>query len=961
MSCCNCVSIRVGSEYLDLPPDFSLPVFRRREQITDGGITSLAQALESTVPLTPKNRRIAADLLNPSRLTPSYVPVECVVVEAGKVLEFDRIQFTQASDPGTNLSFRLFSRESHWILKAEALQLREIPFGSYTFTQAFVTNNQANDAQYADGDLGVYFPLVNYGRFFRGEETRYQATLDDLNLTIQELDYSTVITEDYRPFLHLLSVLQKGFKEIGWSFRSPLLETNTGRRLICYLLRKDLGQTEEDLQEIKFEATVPEDPGETQVFNEEVFDNGDNFSGGSFSGVGIHDLHLRIRGGRSRFDEFNYKVTKYNFDGTVAEILLDETFDEVLIDIERTMTDVSILPGQYVIAEYDNGDGVSVIAQARFYNTPKRKFITKGDEVNLQDILGDYNFLEIVKGYAHIINAKIHTDKLTREVWFYSPRDVEFYSEAVDGFFTSTLDDWTSIVIPDSAEFDVQRQDVSRYQKFCWKESGDAAIDALPLDRDEEYLARVIDLGSEYPGGEPDEIRNPFFEPTVNQQLDITFPNYLTDGSTDLQPYCPFMLDNQDGNFSWDIGPRLLYAEGPTSQKNADESKTSYMRFENTIVVQAIPYAYMVPNNEVYLAGGSQPEKRIAYGTYEDLDLYDLFYKEAFLSSLLVLATSVGIEYSLNSFYAENFRNLKRVNYGGQTFVAELLELPNRESCSDAPIQALLQPRPFLGDIGGGNVVVEGCSNQPRISVSYDFDAGTITATADNGAIGSTIDTDTWEYSTDEGSSFTAYTPGTALSESSVVFKRVVTFTDGCDQKTVTRIADLTGLCSNQPGIQVTYDVDTDELTATRSGSFNSTIDTDSLFVNVDGDGEVSYTEGTPISDFTTAVFRRAVTFTNACPDVEVTSSFDLDEEECVNRPEIVFTELVTGLYKISIGGTSASAIRYSDIQVSDDGGTTWKVWDRSPLPPKGTFKVRAIIHYADGCPLKIIEADCPT
>ncbi|MBK9258172.1 MAG: hypothetical protein IPM42_22255 [Saprospiraceae bacterium] len=61
---------------------------------------------------------------------------------------------------------------------------------------------------------------------------------------------------DFRPLIHALKTMQLAFCEAGWKFSCPILETDTGRRLVTYSLKKELFSSEDDLKRIKFKATT---------------------------------------------------------------------------------------------------------------------------------------------------------------------------------------------------------------------------------------------------------------------------------------------------------------------------------------------------------------------------------------------------------------------------------------------------------------------------------------------------------------------------------------------------------------------------------------------------------------------------------------------------------------------------------------------------------------------------------
>src|SRR5690606_21498023 len=135
-------------------------------------------------------------------------------------------------------------------------------------------------------------------------------------------------------------------------------------------------------------------------------------------------------------------------------------------------------------------------------------------------------------------------------------------------------------------------------------------------------------------------------------------------------------------------------------------------------------------------------------------------------------------------------------------------------------------------------------------------------------------------------------------------------FSDGCPTKIVTRTGSFATACENSPGISLSYDDGTNTITATGTGSFNSSIDSDDWEVDIDGGGYSSYTEGDPVTGFDTVTFRRTVVYTNSCPTDVITATYTVAGPPCDNDVSIVFTEVLPGscAYSLSITGNGSIA-----------------------------------------------------
>jgi len=977
MSCCQCLKIKVlsppagvpsqylenGELFLDLPADFNLEFSKALGELSEIDKIKDEATLAATLPQTPRNKAFFDYLKSFTRIGNTFDTVDVLVMEGSVTHNFTLLALTNSSDAAKTYEVQIKRGSSHWLTLAEKTYLAELDFGTFEFTFDNIVAYWAGNFQYIDGDAGIWFPLVHYGSWFKER---------------------TVVVEDMRPWHHMLAVLQKSFCAIGWDFRCPFLETDEGRQIGVYILGESYGSEDTTVESRKFRAHIETNPIETNPllglgiyqlpFEVEDYDPGGNYNPttGEFSGVGIFnfkaslDVEFTIFTGSG--PNPTYTVILYRHDPVS---MTDEEVTKLtgpipngggLVHIDFEAESVSIVPGQTVFIGLFTSDGiVSVIGY--FYNEPERATYTRGDIIDIAGVIDpEMTILDFFKGVVHLLNGKIKTDWVNSVVWLYTPYDTEWQTNLIDGFYTDDIIDLTAVILDETEEVSITKEQRARYCLLKYKDSSDAFVEKNNLEQENAPLySKLVDLGAGIEETENKE--NPLFEPTVNAKIDKfpDIPPLTINYSIDI----PHLWDNTEGKQSFKIKPRLCFFYGYAIQQDPDASglPLAYWRFDN-FVFDKVPYAYQVPNMNIYLVGALTP--MLLYG--EDTDD---FYNVAWKRDLHKLALSARVAYDglVSTVYYKSidFRPLHRIYYDGRTILARMIEVNNRQSCSDAPAQLVFVPEPFVGDYCADiiSVPADPCaSNQPRIFTSADIGAGTLTATADDSGIVSPIDTDTWEYSTDNGSSWLSYTPSTPVApapgETKVIFRRTVTFSDGCYAKVVTRTGDFAVSCSNNPTISITYDEGINTATATGGGDFNSSIDTDTWTVSLDDGAPVAYTPGDPVDNFEKAVFTRTVTFTNACPDITVTQTLEIEPPVCNNRPDLSWIEVSDCVYDLQVSGTVDSTICMTVIEISTDSGVTWQLWDNVPARAVSGLKARATFLYCDQCPASFVEKDCP-
>jgi len=940
------------------------------DQITDEAV------LELNLPYSPANERVGDYLRNHNRLGNDYSPLPVLVQEGAIVHTFDLLEFTGADDGQKVFRAKLKRSSQHWLTLANTKYLNTIDLGLFEFTSTRLNINWEEQALYDGGvdAAGYYFPLVHYGGWLQND---------------------SVIVEDFRPWFHLLSILEKGFCEIGWKFSCPFLETDFGRRLIVYLSGKDYGQEGDILETRKFKAYFTADPvflgnGITYAgkveYDQEAFDNGNNFdlNTSEFTGAGVFDFHAY-----AQFDSLDaenddtqtIQIIRRNLDGT-TEVVAEEKYNYVgvlpdgeFFKMQVTAENVLVFPGQRIYVNLAGNFGLFFVnLTSAFWNTPRRILPQRGDILTLGDFINrEYTLLQIFKGTVHLLKGKVETNWIDREITLYTSYDSTIFGEAVTGFYQNTRKALAQEIVVDSEVVELAREEKKRYLILQFADAKDKAVERLNRPEEQPLFFKRLDRGSNFDEG-IEYSKNPFFEPTLTDQID-KFP-VIPPLLFNYDVVAPHLWDNENGELSFDLGPRILYCAGEVEQRAEPDSGpatgvTRRWRYEGNSRTLT-PYAFQFSTTKRLNGGFLEPfSHRLVYGEPNEdnldnpNDLYTMAWRGEIIRQLFTIRSAIKAFVGPQEYQRTNFRDIYAVYYNGRTFAARLLEI-TRKTCNEEPANLILRPEPFAADAECDEIIVKEptCTSQPDIDIAISVVNDTIAATANDAGMKQAPITDVWQYSTDDGDTWAAYTPGTPIAgEGEVIFRRTVTFDALCAEAVVSAKAIFETACKNNPTIILDYTAGKNTVIATGGGSFNSTINTDTWQIAIDNGAFSAYTPGTPVTGFTEVEFIRVVTFTNSCEPVEAREKLIVEGEQCNNQPEIVFTEIGAGscIYDLSIGGTLSSAIFVTEFFISKDNGATFHKWDNRPVKAEPGLEVRAIVHFTGKCEAVTVSATCPT
>lgn len=992
MSCCGpCLKIQIlkdypavpdhfltgGKLYLDVSTDFALEFSKALGELTELNEISDEGVLSVSLPYTPKNKFVSDFVRNHNRTENDYSPLPVLIQEGPVIHRISELTFTGSNDEDKTLEAEFSRGAGHWLTASRDLYLRGADLGEFELNEANIRDNWQNNSSYSDGGTPVYFPLCFYGVWTAQNEMK---------------------VADFRPWFHLLGLLQKGFCATGggWSFRSPWLESAKGRKLGCYLAGKDYGADEQYLPEKKFlakvliDGVVPITPlveeGNTipvLVFDEvELNPNGyynpdtGKFSGGMVIADFVANIYCQFEA--TAYDrQFVVRVMRENPDGTIEEIEAKEgnispnsgtsaslNFPQANISVRAKNVYVPEGASVYIALSFQL---FPRYIEGTFYNEPRKVIYQSGDTIPLNiAVRNDLTLLDFFKGVASLVNGKIRTDWESRTVWLYTPYEREYYDETIEGFYTNDIEDWTPLIVQSSEAITIERLGIQRYALLRFQDGNDAEIKAQGLEDESPLYSRLIDFGPVTKNEDVNEIKNPLFEPTINSEIQKF--GAIPPETEFYNVSIPHVLDNEEGRLSFDLGARLVEFAGYVSTRKTDVPFSPLRRwiFEGT-TENRLPFAYQQLPSDTDIQIGLLPQPKQGGPVFADHanDFYQIGWKEELSARLESVRSSFQVVLPALAYKALDFRKWARIYYNGRTFFARLLEVSGRQACSSEPCIAIFRPDRFAPECVDVSIIptIVKCSDAPGISVNIDVPGDTITADVNNEFVSAPIIADGLEYSTDQGQTWQGYqAQDSIVAQSQVVFRRS-TDLESCGPVETVRTVNFRDYCANSFIIDIVHNERANTASATATDRFNSPVDTDTWTVSIDAGDPVPYTAGDEISEFGTVEFYRKVTFTNSCPDVEVYESVEAENGtggNCYNTIDIAFSEVAPCVYLPEIAGSYSSPICSTTWEVSKDNGTTWGSWDFAPIKSEAGTKVRVAVQFCDYCPPRYVEKACP-
>ena len=700
-----------ASAYLDLDPAEGLRLSKDIEKMSRINQISTEGVLGFSVEDTKQNKAIFAEFDNPLVLDN---PVEFYSVSAsigGHQIRLNRLYVKGYRNGKFDLELR--RAPDHWIELASEVKVNEINFGTVEFVKAMILSSWTKPAYkgdftvpatYAATYLPYYFPLVDFGGWV--DQTPVPQGAEGGR-------YKSVGVEDFRPLVSLPYLLKNGFCAFNWTLQGVIFDTDWMQRLWLYLLKPDYytaGRRGGRIVGRRFVRKAWYLGTGFYLAMDEILES---LSAWDLPGslVGIENktgvaLNFRfyINGEfhNDRVQPFTARIGVYEMDShptapVFTGVFLSTDFavyefagnEKKQIIFEHTVT---LAPGQRAAVHIANVDEpiqnqLFFVEKGLFASvTPDNKSLTQDDNVKISECLrADISVLDVFKFMVKAINGRVETDFETKTVTVYPEKRADVFGTVVPGFLLDEAPavDIEHLIVQGSIQTKPLRPDLKRRTRLEFASSTDADISSLNLP--EPAHSRTLYNGPDYPD-ETEIEQAPLVEPTLEGR-----PTTLASGAGGRNPlpFLPRMWDNTDGQRSFDIGPRILYAFDQTRQINPDpvnntDTLTSFF-FDtvpnpaNTGLVTSFGYATQKRTWE--LTPTPAKDGSIVFG-YAAADLFSTFFLGLTQDQRAGVVIDLLLKMSMSDYVGYNFRSLYTFKYRGIPHRVPMTGIRDGEFCS---------------------------------------------------------------------------------------------------------------------------------------------------------------------------------------------------------------------------------------------------------------------------------------
>lgn len=704
---------------LDTPVDFSIRLSKDVERLSQLSKISTEGALGFSLPFTDTNNAVFVDFSSPLTLDNRAKFYRVSVRAGGHTLQFDRMLVKGKNERNQTWDLELRRSPDHWIELSSQVKINELDYSTFVMSKTAIVGNwdfPAYEGDYKNPNTGqrpYYWPLIDFGGWCDQTEVPQGA----------EGRFKSVAIEDFRPLLSLSYILRAGFCQIGWTLDGIIFDTDWFKRLWVYALRSDYYIASKRGGRIvgrRFERLLwNNQPGHFLTMDELIEGVVAWQINGLYAGVeNITGVALKFRFQmqgefhNDRANPFTAVFLVYEMDdhptspSFTGEVLSTES---LIVDFAANEKKMVIFDQTVVLKPYQRGAihiGVVPTLDLGFYIekglhvkiTPANQSLMTDDIPTISECVSDQtSVLDWLKATIHLINGRLETDFDTKTLTIYPNKTSVVFGETVPGFLLEEEPaiDIEEMIVPDSVQVKPLRQDLKRYQRLEFARTSDAYIDSLNLTEPahSRMLLNDIDLPNEI-----DTDQNPIIEPTLEG-----IPNEIASGSggRNPRPYLPRMWDNTNGERSFEIQPRILYAFGNVQQINPTpitpaNELTSFFLDEvpnpaNTGLVTNFGYATQLPTWEM------TPEPavngNVVFGS-EQNDLFVNFYlgltQEAKNGTIL----DVLMFMRMKDYIGYDFRRMFTFRYNGIPMRIPMTGIRDFASCSEVttPVTFFVAP-----------------------------------------------------------------------------------------------------------------------------------------------------------------------------------------------------------------------------------------------------------------------------
>jgi len=954
-----------GFLFFDIDTSTDVSFFKNIEEINDLNQITEEAVLGFTLPRTNKNIRIC-ESFDLESVEDEPLPINVIASVNGQTLRQNRMLVLNVTDESETYEVEIERPSDHWISGIE-FRVCELEFAEYTFTGATVSTLN-NAFPYQDGDTGICFPIANYGTFLGRSNT-------------PNIPGKPYFLENYRPFISPLKVLQDGFCKLGWTFESPLLQTDYGRSLATYILSDDLTRATTVSNEVFASASKdnvfnPNVGQENLLSDNIIWDNipiGANtfISNQFFATPGIFDVQVNFNvGAFGGTGTVEFIIELFKSSGGSSSIVESKSITIPVVQagpqnqISFVAEDVDLLNNELLFVRVSyrwNKPPTQAIVPTIFYNG---NFLTRrkagiplqGDTVKFSDLINcEYLFIDYLKGISHIFNFKFITDWANRKVIALTTDKADVFGQTVNGYYLDTIKDVEPLM--KSRSILNKRNSNARYALLEYAPSTDPGVQRLTQPNDDPIFSKRLDYGSDLPD-RTTRITNPFFEVTRNDSTaEVTFSG--------IPINMPYIWDNTDGKLSFKIAPRILYFIPQTQQYTGLVTGPTAVAFRGVGAnVSSYPWAFMVqPLSHFFIPPTLRIEENVIYGDVKN-DMSRFWVRDLFAKIVLKEATYQLLS-TFTDYQLASFRNLYRIFYHGREYLGRLINIESQSTLTDLA-NYTFQPEPSvpLCDLLQEPDETIICQNSLRIEIDVaDDECEKCVIISIDGSYESPLDNEIIEVSFDNGETWIEENEICCDQHNGQPFLVRVRadFTDDCPSIVRTTTVNPCEALAND--YQVVC-VNEDNCFTIEIENLDDECEDVVIFYNIDG-GDEELWDGQPVCiEQGSIIFWRIQIQTTCCGVIELLAECIADDETLCDS-EFGVTCIFEGSNLTLERTGDVGDVALDIVQYRCEGTNDWCTYECDTIIEVGECECwevkRVLIYCNDNCPTRCFFKTCCT
>lgn len=702
---------------LDVPDKFALRLYKSIERLSRLNTISTEAVLGASVPSTPRNDIIFSEYYSALFVDnqKKYYDV-AIVVNGHELSQFNRLYIKSRK---TTWEFELSRSPDHWIELSQTVTIDQLDYDSFVMSKSAIVANwnlpayEGNFRDPSDGQRPYYWPPIDYGGWCDQTEPAQGSTVPAKCMAV----------EDFRPLLSLPYILRAGFCAFGWTLNGVVFDSELMKRAWVYALRPDYYIASKRGGRVVGRVTTryqwQQSTGDRLVYDELI----DGTTGWTIVGgiAGIENyvnVSLKFRfywNGEFHNDRPQPFTAIFNIEeydtGTglfTGEILSTESLTVVFAANEKKRVifeqEVTLKFGQTAAIN------IQVVPTSGWYvekggyfevTSANQSLMTEDIPVVAECVSNSTTVLDWLKAAAQIFRLDVETDYRTKTVTLHPRFTANAFGDTVPGFFRyeSPAIDINDLIVPDSEVIAPNRQEAKRYTRIEFADSTDAYIDSLNLS--EPAHSRTVNNGDDLPD-EIEKIQNIIIEPTLEGRTWGVIASGA--GNRHPFPYLPRLWDNVDGQRSFNIAPRILFAYGVCRQINPDpvnatNELTSFFFDQrpnpaNTGLTTDFGYVSQLRTWE--LTPAATPDGNFSFNALPVIqsDLFTIFYLGFTQQQRNGSTIEVLMNLKMSDYQDINFRDLYSFRLKGRTYRVPMIDIRDFDACggTSTPVKFLQDP-----------------------------------------------------------------------------------------------------------------------------------------------------------------------------------------------------------------------------------------------------------------------------